>query len=305
MTATQAIILGIIQGLTEFLPISSTAHLRIAPALFGWDDPGAAFTAVIQLGTLFAVLVYFRHDIARLTLAFVRGLLTGKPFAEQDSLLAWMIGVGTIPIVLCGLAFKHAIETTLRSLYVISASLILLALLMVAAEELVKVRQRSRAKETTLDRMGWFDAILVGICQAFALIPGTSRSGVTITGGLFLGLSRETAARFSFLLSLPAVLAAAVLQLYKERDTLLASESSAVNLLIATVVSAVVGYAAIAFLLRFLKTHTMFLFVGYRLALAALLLFLLQTGRLKPEETPRDDPSPSAVAPVAPPAVGS
>jgi undecaprenyl-diphosphatase len=299
MNPLQAIVLGIIQGLTEFLPISSTAHLRVAPALLGWDDPGAAFTAVIQLGTLLAVLVYFRHDIARLVAAFVRGIVNRQPFAEQDSRLAWMIAAGTIPIVIAGLAFKKHIESTLRSLYVISAALIVLALLMVAAEELVRIRQRSRAKEKTLDNLGWLDAILVGICQAFALIPGTSRSGVTITGGLFLGMTREAAARFSFLLSLPAVLAAAVLELYRERDQLLSGEGAAVNLLLATGVSAVVGYASIAFLLQFLKSHTMHLFVVYRIALGVILLILVSSGRVPAEEKSHHETRNRAPSPVA------
>jgi undecaprenyl-diphosphatase len=289
MSALQAIVLGIVQGLTEFLPISSTAHLYVVPALLGWTRPSTAFVAVIQLGTLVAVLIYFRHDIARMVTAFVRGLLSRDPFAEQDSRMAWMIIVGTLPVVVAGLALKKHIETTLKSLYVISAAMIVLALLMVAAEELVKIRKQSRTPEKRLEGVNWLDALLIGICQAFALVPGTSRSGVTITGGLFLGLTREAAARFSFLLSLPAVFAAAVLELYKEREELLA-EGKVANLIVATVVSGLVGYAAIAFLLRYLRTHTMHLFVAYRICLGLLLLTLLRLGHLAPEEKPAESP---------------
>ena len=290
MDAPEAIVLGIVQGLTEFLPISSTAHLRIAPTLMGRPDPGAAFSAVIQLGTLLAVLIYFRHDIARMTTAFVRGLINRRPFAEQESRLAWMIVLGTVPIVVAGLALKRLVKSPeWRSLYVISGALIVLALLMVAAEELVKIRQQSRGPQKSLGGVGWLDALLIGICQSFALIAGTSRSGVTITGGLFLGLTREAAARFSFLLSLPAVFAAAVLELYEERDELLAPGSATTNLIVATVFSAVVGYAAIAFLLRYLRSHTMHLFVIYRIALAALLLALVMSGRVPAEDKPARD----------------
>lgn len=284
MTLVQAIILGIVQGLTEFLPISSTAHLRIVPALAGWPDPGAAFTAVIQLGTLLAVLVYFQKDIVRLTISTCRCLFRGKPFAEAEACLAWKIVLGTLPIVICGLAFKSFIETELRSLYVIAVALLVLAMLMVAAEELVKLRRRSRTAEREIDQVSWGDGLLIGCCQALALIPGTSRSGVTIVGALFLGLSRSAAARFSFLLSLPAVFAAAVLELYDQRDALLASRDDAANLITATAVSAIVGYAAIAFLLRFLRYYSLHVFIGYRLLLGGWLLYLLGTETLSPWE---------------------
>ncbi len=284
MNAVQAIVLGIIQGLTEFLPVSSTAHLRVAPALLGWQDPGAAFTAVIQLGTLVAVFVYFRSDIARLTVAFFRGIASGKPFADNESRLAWLIVVGTLPVVFGGLFLKKHIEGGWRSLYVISAALIVVGLLMVAAEEMVKIRRASRTAEKPTEKLSWLDAFVIGICQALALVPGTSRSGSTITGGLFLGLSREAAARFSFLLSLPAVLAAAVKELWDERAELLASQSDVFNLVLATVVAGIVGYASIAFLLRYLKTHTMHLFVLYRIGLAVILLLLLANGVVPAED---------------------
>ena len=208
MTLFQAIIYGVIQGLTEFLPISSTAHLRIVPAVFGWGDPGAAFTAVIQFGTLVAVLLYFSKDIIAILHAVLDGILKKSPFHSREAVMGWMIAAGTVPVVVLGLLFKKDIETTLRSLYVIAASMIGLALVLLAAELVEKKRIRDDRHLKILGEVSWLDAILIGCAQAVALIPGSSRSGVTITGGLFVGLNRETAARFSFLLSLPSVFAA-------------------------------------------------------------------------------------------------
>lgn len=267
MSFWQAVVLGLVQGLTEFLPISSTAHLRIIPALLGWEDPGAAFSAVIQIGTLVAVMAYFWRDI----LAITRGLLLGGPQRR----LGGMIAVGTIPVVVAGLLFKHQIETSLRSLYVISGSLIGLALVLGLAERLARHRRE-------LADLGWGDAIVVGLAQATALIPGASRSGVTITGGLFLGMTRPTAARFSFLLSLPAIFAAGVYELIQQRAALLGSHASVLNLIVATLVAGVAGYAAIAFLLNYLKTHTTALFIVYRLVVGLILLGLLGRGILQP-----------------------
>jgi undecaprenyl-diphosphatase len=282
MTAWQALVYGIIQGLTEFLPISSTAHLKVIPALLGWPDPGAAFTAVIQWGTLAAVLLYFRQDIVQLTRAFCAGLASGKPWATPESRLAWMIGAGTVPVVVCGVLFKKSIETTLRSLYVISAAAIGLALVLMLAELLVVRRQRAGDKQKGLWDLGWADVITIGLWQALALIPGASRSGVTITGGLFQGLTRETAARFSFLLSLPAVFGAGLYELYKERQALLASQAHVVNLALAAAAAAVIGYLSIAFLLNYLKRHSTYLFIVYRILLGGVLLLLLAQGGLAP-----------------------
>jgi undecaprenyl-diphosphatase len=283
MTPIQAVLLGIIQGLTEFLPISSTAHLRIAPALLGWEkDPGAAFTAVIQWGTWIASVIYFRQDIARLLVAFFVGVRKGQPFATQDSRLAWMIAVGTLPIVGFGLLLRRYIKEHFRSLYVIAAALIVLALLLWLAEILSARQRRLQRTETELEQIGWWEALTVGFAQALSLVPGASRSGVTITGGLFAGLSRATAARYSFLLSLPAVFGAGLYELIKDRHELLQSQESVVNLLIATVVSGVVGYASIAFLIHYLRTRTTAIFIVYRIALGATLLVLLWRGVLTP-----------------------
>jgi len=289
MTLFQALVIGIIQGLTEFLPISSTAHIRIVPALLGWDDPGAAFTAVIQWGTLVAAILYFRQDIFHFTRAVLVETFQGKFCASRDSQMAWMIALGTVPVVVCGLLFKKHIENTLRSLYVISATMISLALVLMLAEWLAKWRQRTLRKQKDLDDIGWWDAIAIGLAQAVALIPGASRSGVTITGGLFLGLTRPTAARFSFLLSLPAIFGAGLFELYKERHELLASQEHVLNLVIATVVSGIVGYASIAFLLNYLKKHTTYVFIIYRVIVGSLLLVLLLQGKLEPVQEERTE----------------
>lgn len=282
MSLFEAIILGIVQGLTEFLPISSTAHLRIVPALAGWQDPGAAFSAIVQIGTLAAVLAYFHRDIIDISGAFISGIRKGKPFETQNSRMAWMIAAGTIPIVAFGLLFKTEIETSLRSLYWISAALILLALMLTLAEWLMKQRSKKGLPTKSMQEIGWKEALLIGLAQSIALIPGSSRSGVTITGGLFLNLSRETAARFSFLLSLPAVFAAGIYQLYETRDVLMASSSELVNLVAATFFAGVVGYLSIAFLISYLKKHTTSLFIIYRIALGVGILGLIAAGYVQP-----------------------
>ncbi len=282
MNIFQSIIFGIIQGLTEFLPISSTAHLRIVPALLGWNDPGAAFTAVIQFGTLVAVFIYFRKDISTITGSVIKSIQTRNMSYNRDSLLGWMIAFGTIPIVFFGLLFKKNIETNLRSLYVISASMIILAVVLMIAEAIVKKRTALNVKQKSLDDISWRDAMLIGCAQAIALIPGSSRSGTTITGGLFVGLNRETAARFSFLLSLPSVFAAGLLELVKERHELFSSTIGIENILVATIVSGLVGYASIAFLLNYLKNHSTYIFIIYRIIVGFGLLYLLNTGILSP-----------------------
>lgn len=285
MSFFQALILGIVQGLTEFLPISSSAHLRIVPALAGWEDPGAAFTAVIQIGTLVAVLAYFRRDIARIGRAWALGIAGGRPAHNLDARMGWMMVAGTIPIVVCGLLFKKQIEADLRSLYVIAGAMIGLALLLALAELVVRWRVRRGMVQKHLENITWPDALATGLAQAVALVPGSSRSGVTITAGLFAGMSRETAARFSFLLSLPSVLAAGLFQLYKARGELLSTQENVIALVVSTVVSGIVGYISIAFLLYYLKTHTTYIFIAYRLVLGGLILFWLAQGTLAPLPT--------------------
>ena len=280
MRTHEAIVQGIVQGLTEFLPISSTAHLRIVPALLGWDDPGAAFTAVIQLGTLAAVFWYFRSDVMRLTHAAVR-LIRLRSFRDDpEAFQVVLMIVGTIPIVVCGVIFKSLIETSLRALTVTAIMLIVVGILMAMAEWW---SARIAVRETplrTLSQVRFWDAVVIGLAQAVALIPGTSRSGSTITAGLFLGFDRSTAARYSFLLSLPAIFAAGMYQLVKARHTLLASTDDIVNLLIAATVAGIVGYASIAFLLGYLQRRTMGIFVVYRIALGIMLLVLISRGMI-------------------------
>ena len=274
MGLLRAVVLGLVQGITEFLPISSTAHLRIAPELFGWQDPGAAFDAIIQLGTVAAVLVFFRNDIVQLLRAWVEGLQRREPLGTTESRLAWFVLIGTVPVVVLGFLFKHAIETSLRSLYVVASSMIGLALLLAAAEWTARHSRR-------LEDMDWKDGWVIGLWQALALIPGSSRSGTTLTGGLWRGLRREDAARYSFLLSIPATTAAGLFELRHLRHA--STPFTGTELVVAGGVAFVSGMLAIGALLRYLRTRTTLVFVVYRLGLGVLLLALLHAGRLRPD----------------------
>ena len=270
MTPFQAVILGLVQGLTEFLPISSTAHLRIVPWLFGWEDPGAAFSAAIQLGTLVAVFVFFARDIQRLTVAALQGIAQRNLRHSPDSLMAWAIVPATIPIVVFGLGFKDYIENELRHLEIISWALIVLALLLLLAERIGK-------RDRKLERLTFWRIQLIGWCQALALIPGCSRSGSTIMGGLFVGLSRPEAARFSFLLGLPAIAGSGLFELME----LMAADpgmTGLLNLAIGIAVAAVSGYVSVGFLLRFLERFGTHAFAIYRIVLGAVILISLRTG---------------------------
>ncbi|MCZ7609402.1 MAG: undecaprenyl-diphosphatase UppP [Ignavibacterium sp.] len=282
MSIIDAIILGIIQGLTEFLPISSTGHLTLAGKFMGLiseehPEQWTSFIAVIQLGTMVSILVYFWKDLWTIFLEFIQNnLLKRVKYSEQtlNSKLGWMIIIGTIPIVVIGLLFKDAIEGALtKNLYVIGGSLIVLAVILAAAEKTAGFKKDM--KDITL-----FDSIMIGIAQAVALIPGSSRSGTTITGGLFLGLKRDIAARFSFLLSVPAVLASGLLQL--KESLAFINFDIAINLIIATLISGISGYLAIDFLLKYLKKNTTFVFIFYRIALGVLILILLYSNIIKP-----------------------
>jgi undecaprenyl-diphosphatase len=266
----EAIVLGTVQGLTEFLPISSTGHLRIVPAFLGWEDPGAAFTAVTQLGTMAAVLLYFHHDLWRIARASLRA--AGDPAArgDPDARTGGYIALGTIPIAVFGLAFHNQIETGARDLYLIGSALILLGLVLAAAE---RVGTRERQEED----IGLRDGVAMGLAQALALVPGVSRSGATITAGLFLGLDRAAAARFSFLLSVPAVVLSGLFEL---RDFFGdgGDDTGIPGLVVATLLAFVVGYASIAFLLRYLASHSTYVFVVYRVLLGAAVLALTAAG---------------------------
>lgn len=273
MSFVEAVILGIVQGLTEFLPISSTAHLRIAPELFGWPDPGAAYSAVIQLGTVAAVVIYFWRDLVRLVSAWFSALARRQPFSTVDARLAWFVLIGTIPIGLLGLLLKKRIETSFRSLYVIASSLILLAIVLWVVERVARHRR-------TIADLTMKDAVVIGLCQAVALIPGSSRSGTTITGGLALGLKREDAARYSFLLSIPATTLAGLLEL---RHIVRATDRPSNEILFVGIfVSFLTGIAAIAALLRYLRTHSTMAFVVYRIILGVSILLLLSKGVIHP-----------------------
>jgi len=264
MDAFQAIVLGIVQGLTEFLPISSSGHLRIVPAFFGWEDPGAAFTAVVELGTMAAVLLYFRRDLWNIARAWLRSLRDPEARRTIEARLGWFIILGTIPISILGLAFSDTIEDELRSLYLIGTMLIVFGFVMLAAEH---VSRRDREIETLTAR----DGFLIGCAQALALVPGVSRSGATISAGLFLNLTRTTAARFSFLLSVPAVVLSGLFELRHVGE---GGGASAGATAIATLLAFVVGYASIAFLLRYLVHHSIGIFAAYRIAVGLIVLVL-------------------------------
>jgi undecaprenyl-diphosphatase len=278
----EAILLGIIQGLSEFLPISSTGHITIVGKLLNLvsenhPESWTSFIAVIQLGTMAAVLVYFAKDIFLIVKDFLKeNLIRRKKFSEQtvNSRMGWLVIIGTIPVVIIGFAFRDIIEGALtKNLYVIAYSLIGLAIILAIAEKVANFKK-------DLKDISVLDSFLIGIAQTFALIPGSSRSGTTITGGLFLGLKRDVAARFSFLLSIPAVLASGLFELYHSLKYLTADMS--LNLVVATIVSGISGYIAIDFLLKYLKKHSTFLFVYYRIAAGIFILILLLTNIIKP-----------------------
>jgi undecaprenyl-diphosphatase len=270
----EAAFLGLIQGLTEFLPISSSAHLRIVgPLLPSGGDPGAAFTAITQIGTEAAVLLYFRHDILRIARAWLAALLYPDARGTPDARMGWLIIIGTLPIAILGLLFKETIEGRLRNLYLTAAMLILFAVFLAAAD-------RYGRKERTLDRLGWRHGLLFGFAQALALIPGVSRSGGTITAGLMMGYTREAAARYSFLLAIPAVLASGFYQLYRSWE--IGSPIPPGPTALATAVAFGVGYGVIVLFLRLVSTRDYMPFVYYRIALGVLVLALLATGILSP-----------------------
>ena len=265
MSTLEAIVLGIVQGLTEFLPISSTAHLRVVPAFAGWEDPGAAFTAVTQLGTLAAVLLYFRRDLWTIGRAWLAGLSDGDLRRTPESMVGWFILVGTLPIVVFGAAFSNQIENGARNLTLIGVTLIALGLVLLAAETL-------GTRTRKLESLQWRDGIVIGFAQAAALVPGVSRSGATISAGLFLGLERAAAARYSFLLSIPAVVLSGLYELREIGDE---GGAGVGPTMLATLLAFATGYASIALLLRFLATHTVLVFVVYRIALGTLVLVLV------------------------------
>jgi undecaprenyl-diphosphatase len=271
MTTFEAVILGLVQGVTEFLPISSTAHLRIVPALAGWDDPGAAFTAVLQLGTLAAVIVFFMGDLVRMLGAALRALRQRGASADTDARQLLYLIIGTIPIGIVGILLRHAVEGSLRSLWVVAIALIVVALV------LAWVERRRHGKGRDLEAIDLRDAILIGCAQALALVPGVSRSGITLLAAMALGIRRDAAARFSFLLSIPAVAAAGIFELPKIMKS---HDIGGIPLAVGLIVAAVSGYLSIAWLLKFLRTRSTMPFVIYRVMLGLLIIAMLSSGRL-------------------------
>jgi undecaprenyl-diphosphatase len=272
----EAVVLGVVQGLTEFLPISSNAHLRIVGAAFGWADPGAAFTAITQIGTELAVLIYFARDIGRIISAWVASLFDAKRRSDPDARMGWLIIVGSIPIVILGLLFQKQIETNLRDLRIIAIALVVFSLILYVAD-------RRGAKDRELEDLTVRHGIAYGLAQALALIPGVSRSGGTITAGLFLGYTRSAAARYSFLLAIPAVLGSGLYEVYKTfKGGVHGAQVDWAPTIVATVLAFVVGLSVIAWLLRYLNRGSFTPFVVYRVLLGLVVLALVGTGVLSP-----------------------
>ncbi|MEU2631873.1 MULTISPECIES: undecaprenyl-diphosphate phosphatase [Kitasatospora] len=270
-----AAVLGLVQGLTEFLPVSSSAHLRVFSALAGWDDPGAAFTAVTQLGTESAVLIYFRKDIAAIVGAWAASLFSPARRSDPNARLGWFVIVGTLPIGLFGAAFQDTIETSLRDLRVIGTTLIVFGLVLAVADRSRAVRNARPISDLTLPH-----AAAYGLAQSLALIPGVSRSGGTISAGLLMGYSREAAARYSFLLAIPAVLASGTLELFKIGEGPAPAWGPT---LLATAIAFAVGYAAIAWFLKYISHNSFMPFVVYRVALGVVIIGLVTAGVLAPD----------------------
>lgn len=276
----EAMFLGLVQGLTEFLPVSSSAHLRIiGEFLPSGGDPGAAFTAISQLGTEAAVVVFFWADIKRIIVAWFRAIVGRLPHRDPDAILGWWIILGSLPIVMLGLLFQDQIETTLRSLWFVAGTLIVFGILLGLADFI-------GAKVKTLDHLTWRDGLIFGFAQALALVPGVSRSGGTITAGRLMGYKREDAAKYSFLLAIPAVLGSGFFQLFKNIDDLAGGSSTGTagftEIALATVVAFFVALAVIAFLMKWISKHSFLPFVIYRVALGVFVMVLLSTGTLAP-----------------------
>lgn len=270
-----AAVLGLVQGLTEFLPVSSSAHLRVFSALAGWDDPGAAFTAVTQLGTESAVLIYFRKDIGAIIKAWTLSLFRAEWRRDQNARLGWYVIIGTLPIGILGKLFQDTIETTLRDLRLIGTTLILFGVVLAVAD-----RSRAVRNARSIESLNFRHALIYGAAQSLALIPGVSRSGGTISAGLFLGYSREAAARYSFLLAIPAVLASGGLELLKIGEGPAPAWGPTI---LATLIAFAVGYAAIAWFLKYISHNSFTPFVVYRILLGITIIALVTAGTLAPD----------------------
>ncbi|ASY36042.1 MULTISPECIES: undecaprenyl-diphosphate phosphatase [unclassified Streptomyces] len=283
MSWFESFILGLVQGLTEFLPISSSAHLRLSAAFAGWHDPGAAFTAITQIGTECAVILYFRKDIGRIITAWFRSLTSREARADHDAKMGWLVIVGSIPIGVLGITLQDQIEGPFRDLRLIATTLVVMGLVLgfadfLAARDENGGRHRAGGQRKTLDDLGVRDGLIYGCCQALALVPGVSRSGATISGGLLMGYTRAAAARYSFLLAIPAVLASGIFELKDAGE----GHVSWGPTLFATVIAFVVGYAVIAWFMRYISHRSFLPFVIYRIALGLVLFGLVQSGALSP-----------------------
>lgn len=274
MSWVQVVVLSVVQGLTEFLPVSSSGHLRIVSQLFWGADAGASFTAVIQLGTEAAVVVYFAKMIWQILSGWFRGL-ANKDQRGRDWTMGWMVIVGSLPIGLLGYLGKDLIRESFRNLWITATMLIVFSLVFIVAERVGK-------KTRTFEELSMKDAIIMGLCQCLALIPGVSRSGGTISGGLFLGIDREVATRFSFLLAIPAVLASGIFSLPDAFAPEAGQAASGMQLLVGTAIAFAVGYASIAWLLRFVSNHSFAWFAVYRIPVGLIVMALLATGVLNP-----------------------
>ncbi|MFJ3980347.1 undecaprenyl-diphosphate phosphatase [Streptomyces fungicidicus] len=284
MSWFESLILGLVQGLTEFLPVSSSAHLRLTAAFSGWEDPGAAFTAITQIGTEAAVLIYFRKDIGRILSAWTRSLTDKSMRSDPDARMGWLVIVGSIPIGVLGVTLKDQIEGPFRDLRLTAVMLIGMGIVLGVADRLAARaesggRHRVAKPRKELGDLTVKDGLIYGICQAMALIPGVSRSGATISGGLFMGYRREAAARYSFLLAIPAVLASGAFEL---KDTADGGHVTWGPTIFATVIAFVTGYAVIAWFMKFISTKSFMPFVWYRIALGIVILALVATGALSP-----------------------
>ncbi|MFJ8199704.1 undecaprenyl-diphosphate phosphatase [Streptomyces sp. NPDC096152] len=284
MSWLESLILGLVQGLTEFLPVSSSAHLRLTAAFSGWKDPGAAFTAITQIGTESAVLIYFRKDIGRILSAWFRSLADKEMRRDHDARTGWLVIVGSIPIGVLGVTLKDQIEGPFRDLRITATMLIVVGVVIgiadrLAARDEAGGRHRAPKQRKTLENLGVKDGLVFGCCQAMALIPGVSRSGATISGGLFMGYKRESAARYSFLLAVPAVLASGVFEL---KDAMESDHVAWGPTLFATVIAFASGYAVIAWFMKYISTRSFMPFVWYRVALGAVIIALVGAGFLSP-----------------------
>ncbi|MDX3804713.1 undecaprenyl-diphosphate phosphatase [Streptomyces sp. AK04-3B] len=284
MSWFESLILGLVQGLTEFLPVSSSAHLRLTAAFSGWEDPGAAFTAITQIGTEAAVLIYFRKDIGRIIAAWSRSLFDKTMRKDHDAQMGWLVIVGSIPIGLLGVTLKDQIEGPFRDLRITATMLVVVGIVIGVADRLAARdetggKHRAPKQRKTLENLGVKDGLIFGLCQACALIPGVSRSGATISGGLFMGYKREAAARYSFLLAIPAVLASGV---FETKDALEGGHVAWGPTLFATVIAFASGYAVIAWFMKFISTKSFMPFVYYRVVLGIVIIALVATGALSP-----------------------